>query len=423
MDLNPHGTEVCPCSLPGALSPVRHIARQPILDASGRLFGYELLFRSGEQNAFDGDGDHATRTMLDSTLLFGVEQLTNGFPAFLNCTRESLLRELVLVLNPNQVVLEVLEDVVPDEPVIHACRKLRARGFRLALDDFSWKPEMAPLVDLADFIKIDILAHSAPERQRLLRQLRGASAPLVAEKVETPEDFELLKAEGFTLFQGYYFCRPMQTTLRHVPSNSMLHLELLGLVQKSPIDIHRVAYLLRRDVSLTYRLLRLANSPLYAANQNIRSIEQALMLVGDRMFRRLLILGIGAEAAGGQAAALLRLALHRARFSELAAWQWRLDPDEQGLLGLISLLPAMLKIKTEAIAEILPLRPALREALLGAPVRERRPLTWLECFESGNWEACDAIAKESGIAEGALAAHYAAALRWADEACGQIFYS
>jgi len=420
MELNPQGPESGSGARPDAYQRVRHIARQPILDAKGKLFGYELLFRSGWDNAFDGDGDHATRTMLDNTLLFGVEHLSSGSPVFINCTRESLLRDLVLVLNPEKAILEVLESVVPDQPVIDSCRKLCAKGYRLALDDFVWKPEMEPLVELASFIKIDVLANAASKRKHLLRQLSHCSAELVAEKVEAPEEFEVLKREGFSLFQGYYFCRPQQSTLRRIPANAMTHLELLALVQREPIDVHKVGQMLRRDVSLTYRLMRVVNSPLYGTRREIRSIEHALVIVGDQMFRRLVLLGITREAAGPEGAALLRLALQRSRFCELTAEKWKLDPDEQCLLGLMSLLPAMLKVKTEAIAEILPMRAPLREALLGAGVRERGPLNWLERFESGNWEACEAVAKEFEVQESGLASPYTDAIQWADEACGQL---
>jgi EAL and modified HD-GYP domain-containing signal transduction protein len=162
------------------------------------------------------------------------------------------------------------------------------------------------------------------------------------------------------------------------------------------------------------------NSPIYGTQREIRSIEHALVIVGDQMFRRLVLLGITREAAGPEGAALLRLALQRSRFCELTAGQWNLDPDEQGLLGLMSLLPAMLKVKAEAIAEILPMRAPLREALLGAEVRERGPLTWLESFESGNWEACEAVAKKFEVPESGLAEPYADAIQWADEACRQL---
>jgi len=415
-----HEAKAGPNSLLEEVNSVRHIARQPILDAKGGVFAYELLFRTGHENRFFADANQATRIMLDNTLMFSLEQLSSGFPVFVNCTRESLLEDLVLVLNPEKAVLEILETIVVNEPVIQACRKLHAKGYRLALDDFELTPATLPLVELADFIKINVLAQPAEERRRLIRSLGHTQAQLIAERVETPEQFEILKGEGFSYFQGYYFCRPVQSTLRRAPSNATMYVELLGLVQRSPIDIQGAGRLLRRDASLTYRLLRLVNSPVYAIRQEIHSIEQALLIVGDQMFRRLVFLAISGAAAGPEGTALLRLALHRARFCELVAKHWQLDPDEQCLLGLMSLLPAILKVKMESIVEMLPLRVPFRDALLGASVRERCALSWLEGFESGNWEACGSIESESGIPEAELALPYAEAIRWADEAGGHL---
>ncbi|MGA2888616.1 MAG: EAL domain-containing protein [Terracidiphilus sp.] len=397
-----------------------HIARQPILDAKGGLFGYELLFRSGGEDRFFDDGNLATRIMLDSTVVFGVDQLSSGYPVFVNCTRESLLGGLVQVLNPQNAVLEILENIVLDERMIQACRDLHAKGYRLALDDFVWSPAIAPLVELADFIKIDALSESADERRRLVGMVRHTGAQLIAERVETQEVFETLKAEGFTLFQGYYFCRPVRSSLVRSPSNMQVYLELLAVVQRSPVDIHAASHLLRRDASLAYRLLRLVNSPLYAVRGEISSLEQALLIVGEELFRHLVVLAISGAAAGSQNSALLRLALHRTRFCELASKLWQLDSDEQGLVGLVSLLPAILKAKMESIAEILPMRPAIREALLGADVIERGPLSWLECFESGDWEGCASVEEKFGIPEPELARFYNEAIQWADEAAGRI---
>jgi EAL and modified HD-GYP domain-containing signal transduction protein len=402
------------------LNPVRHFARQPILDAKGGLFAYELLFRSGQENRFFDDGNQATRIMLDNTLMFGLEQLSSGFPIFVNCTKESLLEDLVLVLNPEKAVLEVLEHLVVSEALVEACRKLHAKGYRLALDDFSWSPAMAPLVEIADFIKIDVLAEPAEERRRLIRILGRTQLQWIAERVETQEQFEILKGEGFSYFQGHYFCRPVQGALRRAPSNTIMYLQLLDLVQRNPIDIQTAGRMLRQDASLTFRLLRLVNSPVYAIQKEIHSIEQALLIVGDQMFRRLVFLAISGAAAGPEGTALLRLALHRARFCEVVAKLWRLDSDEQCLLGLVSLLPAILKVKMENIVDVMPMRPAFREALMGAKVRERLPLSWMESFESGDWEACASIELASGIPESKLAIPYAEAIRWADDAGGEL---
>src|ERR1700677_3893605 len=134
---------------------LRYVARQPILDRNARVHGYELLFRAGPEAGFRGNGDIATRTMLDNTVIFGLEKLTGGLPPFVNCTRESLTEELVNVLPPSMTVLEILETLEPTPELITACRKLKDAGFRLALDDFTWEQKFDALVELADYIKVD----------------------------------------------------------------------------------------------------------------------------------------------------------------------------------------------------------------------------------------------------------------------------
>ncbi len=187
----------------------RYVARQPILDLRGRVHGYELLFRDGpKQLHFSADGDMATRTILDNMVIFGLEKLTGGLPAFVNCTHEALTGRLVEVLAPSMFVLEVLEDIEPTAELIHACSRLKSAGFRLALDDFRWKPGCEPLVEIADYIKIDFTLSEYKERRDIRERLGGRAVALVAEKIETQEEFRQARDEGFTLIQGYYFCRP-----------------------------------------------------------------------------------------------------------------------------------------------------------------------------------------------------------------------
>ena len=152
------------CAAP-PVAGVRYVARQPILDLRGKVHGYELLFRHGTEAVFCGDGNMATRTMLDSTVLFGLGRLTAGLPAFVNCTEEALTRDLVHVLPSGMTVLEILEDIEPSRPVIEACRRLKASGFRLALDDFVWRPGIEPLVEIADYIKVDFCVTDRLERR------------------------------------------------------------------------------------------------------------------------------------------------------------------------------------------------------------------------------------------------------------------
>ena len=402
--------------MPEMGSGLRYVARQPIMDLRSRVHGYELLFRAGPEAAFRGDGDLATRTMLDNTVMFGLERLAGGLPAFVNCTRESLTEDLVHILPPSMTVLEILENLEPTPSLIAACRKLKASGFRMALDDFTWKPKFEPLVELADYIKVDIALTGAEERSSLLKRLSGVTVALVAEKVETQEEFKQACLEGFTLFQGYYFCRPVLLANRKVPANRLSHIEILQMLRDDSIELRKLTQLVKRDASLTYRLLRLVNSPMCAVRQEVSSIQAALLAVGEETFRRIATLAIASELNAGQPAEVLRMAFERGRFCELAARERALDPTEQYLLGMLSLLPAMLRVPMADLAPSLPLREEIRAALLGTANSERHLLEWLEFYERGDWAGCDAVAQAHGLNEEKLFGFYAEAVVWAEAA-------
>jgi len=402
------------CVLPEFAGVLRYLARQPIMDLRGRVHGYELLFRAGPETAFRGDGDAATRTMLDNTVLFGLEKLTGGLPAFVNCTREALTDNLVHVLPAGMTVLEILEDLDPTPALIEACRKLKSEGFRLALDDFTWKPQFDPLVEMTDYIKVDFLLTGAAERKNLLKRLRGVTVALIAEKIETQEEYKRACDEGFTFFQGYYFCRPALIENREIPVNGLSHIEVLQLLRGDVIDVRKLAALLKRNTSLTYRLLRLVNSPMCAIRQEVRSIQAALLAVGEDTFRRVAMLAITSELNTGQPAEILRMAYVRGRFCELAAGLYGLDSTEQYLLGLLSLLPAMMRLPMEQLAPIMPLRNEIRAALLGEDNSERILLQWMESHEYGDWAACDATAHNHCLDQEFLLACYAEAVLWAE---------
>jgi c-di-GMP-related signal transduction protein len=401
----------CPIELVGSS---RFVARQPILDRRGQVHGYELLYRKGNETAFSGDFELASRTVLDDTVLFGVERFTGGVLAFINCTSETVTEDLVRVLPSGMAVLELLESVEPSPDLITACVKLKSHGFKLALDDFVWAPKFAPLVELADYIKVDFLATPAAERRELLRRLKSKKAVLLAEKVETQEEYQQACLEGFTLFQGYYFCRPELVKNRKVPSNHLCHFEILRLLQTDPIDWDKLSRSVKRDESLTYRLLRLVNSVGYAVREEINSVRSALILLGEETFRRVATLAIATELNTGRPPEILKMAMVRARFCELAAVLCAFSSNEQYLLGMLSLLSAMLAVPMEELTPKLPLRKEIREALQGTANREGRMLEWLKGHECGDWSTCEAIVESSGLQQEKVNKCYSEAVLWAD---------
>jgi c-di-GMP phosphodiesterase len=395
---------------------LRYVARQPILDLHGKVHGYELLFWNGREPIIRADREIAARAMLDNTVVFGLEELAHGLPAFVNCTADSLTEEFVHVLPPRMTVLELPSETEPTPELLAACRKLKARGFRIALADFVGKERFRPLAELADYVKVDIVRIDAAERRRLAGKLAGSWARRIAQNVETQEQYGLACQEGFELFQGYYFCRPEPLESHRIPGNQLVHLEILALLQDNPMDLQKLSQLVMCDASLTYRLLRLVNSPLCAMRQEVTSIQSALMLVGEATFRRITMLAIASDFNVNQSAEILRMAFERARFCELAAGLCGLAPSEQYLIGMISLFPAMLRILIEDMVRMLPLRQPACDALLGRDLPEGVLLHWIVCEEHGNWAACDKIVCSHGLRHENLMRCHAEAIAWTHEA-------
>lgn len=381
-----HATQAAPQE---GSAEIHTVSRLPILDLEGRVHGYELIFRNPAPET--QDGNLATRTLLDDVVLYGLERYTGGLPAVINCTAEALAEELVGILPPAVSILGIPEALAPTPELLDACLRLKADGFRLAVDATVRNPARQPLLDLADYIRVDFSRTTAAGRQELCQSISHSRARLSALKVETPLDFQQARAEGFTLFQGFYFCRPTLVRDRKLPTNRLFHFQILQELYRESVDLKKLSQLVMRDAALTYRLLRFVNSPLNAIRQEVRSVESALLLVGADSFRRIATVAILSEQNSGQPSEVLNMSFVRGLFCEMAASQCALDPSEQYLLGLFSLLPAMLHVPMEDLVPNLPLRDPIRNALLGAEIPERCLLHWLECHEQGDWAGCDAI--------------------------------
>jgi len=395
---------------------VRYVTRQPILDLRSKVHAYELLFSGGPGKGSIGDREKAARLMLDSTVTFGLDKLTRGLPGFVKCTAEMLTGSLVRMLPAAMTVLELVDAADGPPQLIEACRDLKAAGYRLALDQSIWDPRAKPFVKIADYLKVDFLRTNPRERQTLRGQVADTTAALVAEKVETQEQFRAARDEGFALVQGYYFCRPVVLGSRQVPPNRLSQLEILRLLKDDSLNLHKLTQLVKRDASLTYRLLRLINSPVCAMPQEVHSVQAALLAVGEETFRRMATVAITSEMNTGQPAELLRMAFVRGRFCELAARASGLDGTEQYLLGLLSLLPAMLRAPMKDLAPMMPLREEIRRALMGEEIYPRCLLHWLERYELGDWVGCGEIVTTRALDETQLLCCYQEAVAWTEAA-------
>ena len=320
----------------------RFIARQPIFARDKTVVAYELLFRQTAENVFGShDPDQATKACLDTAILVGFDFL-KGHSVFVNCTRDCLLSGYVALFSPEITVVEVLETVTPDQEVVAACRKLKKAGYRIALDDFVDQPAYAPLTELADIIKVDFRLSPPPVREALVRKFANQRTQLLAEKVETHEEFAAALQLGFTLFQGYFFCKPVVVSTHDISSSRVSYLRILKAANAPELDFGKIEELIKSEPALYYRLLRYLNSAAFGFRVEVKSIAQALVLLGERDLRRWLTLVCVVLANSGKPHELVVLALVRARFCELLATRSKVTESASFMLGLFSLMDAIL---------------------------------------------------------------------------------
>jgi len=392
----------------------RFVARQPILTATERILGYELLFRDGIWNEFSSTGaDKASHSTLDTSLLMGLEVVCNGHDAFINCTRQVLLEETILLLHPDRVVVEVLETIAPSREVIEKCRKLKQRGYRIALDDFAYDDPRECMVELADVIKVDVKATSIAEASEMVNRYHRLPCKMLAEKVETREEFDELKQAGYTLFQGYFFQRPQLLQVRDIPSNKLNYLLLLRAVSHTEIDDKEVEDILKREASLCYRLLRYLNSPVFGLTSEIHSVRHALSMLGETEIRRWIRLVSIVSAGRNKSTELVNSALVRARFCELLAKGAANVEEDLFLLGLLSLMDAILEISMSTILEQIPVSQEAKSALQGQPGRLSPIFQLMVAQEKGDWTEIRQLAAQTKIPEDQIANARWEAMQWA----------
>ncbi len=397
----------------------RFIARQPILDAQQEVYAYELLFRSSMDNLFQAtNGDTATSQLIaDSFLLFGIETLVGRAKAFINITERLLLDGAATLLPKHNVVIELLETIEPNEAVIDACRRLAANGYQLALDDFVFAPKYMPLIELAHIIKVDLLESSPSEVAALAKRLQGTKTVLLAEKVETQREFEYSKKAGCSLFQGFFFSKPVIVSRKELPPHKQHYLRLLKEVNSPEMSYDNLTNLVQSDVSLSLRLLRYVNSAVFSLGHEIHSLQHALAYLGEDQIRKWATIMTLGHLAGDRPEELLRLALIRARFAELVAERSKLAnrAGDLFLLGMFSLLDAMLGRPIREMAAELPIAKDLRKALCGELNPLRAVLELILTYEQGDWAGVQMLASQANIAEKELAGIYASAIQYAEE--------
>ena len=349
---------------PSATSRDMSLGRQPIYNADREIRAYELLYRSHSAavSAAVVDGDRASaEVMLDAVIDLGLPRISPERPVFVNFTKSLLMIDPIIP--PDRCVIEVLEDVEPDSTTAAALAALKKRGYGIALDDFVYSDAMIPLIELADYVKVDVRALSMAEIAACLDRLRRFGPLIIAEKVENEQEFRACRALGCDLFQGYYLRRPEVLRGARIPSNRLSALSLLAQCRAADGSAAAVANIITRDASLTYGLLQLANSARYGRSTEIKSAAQAVSMLGiDCVFRWASLLVIAGH--DNCPAGYLEMALQRARMCELAgAARRRGRPEDLYMVGLLSTLDSVFDTPIQHIIDPLPLSAEIKDAV------------------------------------------------------------
>ncbi len=365
-----------------------YIGRQPIFDREMNIFAYELLYRDSRENRANITCQNAATATVILNLIteFGFAAATGNKTAFINLSRDFLTGEKPVQLPPEDVVLEILEDVTVDDALISGLQKLIDKGFTLALDDFVYSSEWDPLLPLVDYIKVEIPLLSREEIKSHVTRLKKHNIKLLAEKIESEEEYDFLHDCGFDYFQGYFLAKPNVIEGKTISTNQLTIISLLSDLNNDEIEIEDLVKSISSDVSLCYKILRHINSAHYALAQKVDSIHKAITYVGLKKLKHWALL-IAMSNISSKPDDLMQLTMNRAYMCEQIAKQLgEKDPEHFFSVGLLSTLDVLLGMPMQQILETLPLSHEIQNALMHFDGKAGKVLECAIAYEKGDWD-------------------------------------
>ena len=394
------------------------IGRQAILDQQKKVYAYEILFRSGLKNAFDPnlDGNIATQSVMVNAMLdFGMNKLVSDKRAFINFTEQNLLTRAPKLLPSENVVVEILETVQPTPEILAVVQELKEAGYKIALDDFVLLPGYEPLIEMADIIKVDFRITADPEERKKLREILPKHVRLLAEKIETEEEFQQALEYGYVLFQGYFFCKPTVLQQKRLTSNALSKMRLLREVNRQNVDFSAITGVISSDTNLVHKLLTYINSAGIGLTNHVSNLKQATVLLGTSGVLRWVTLVSLQTFSEDKPPELFTLSLLRAKFCELIAQSLKrpgLTPDTGFLLGMFSLLDVLLSLPMEDVLKEVALADDINAALLGEDNDLRHLLDLVIAYEKGDWDAVITCSDRLNLPADQLKPIYDNVLEW-----------
>jgi c-di-GMP-related signal transduction protein len=409
-----------------------YVARQPIFDINDKAVAYELLYRSSTVNNYQHtNGDQATTDVIvNSFLNIGIKELSNGKPCFINFTEKLLKLGVPSYFNPLSIVVEILETVELNEEILNICKELKAHGYTIALDDFfvsQWNDLTIQLLNYIDIIKIDFRSTSRSDRQEMIRFIKDRNIQFLAEKVETIEEYLQAKEDGFVYFQGFYFSKPVILNSYDIPSYYHSYFQILKEIESPEPDLEKIKDVIEKDISLSYKLLRLINNPVFRPRNEVSSIKQAIILLGLNEIKKwiyvLAIRGVEKWTDGGsKEREIIELSLKRGKLGELIGKKVGREvlASKYFLLGMFSLMDSLLHHPMETLLEDLPLSNELKDALSGEQNDEYAMLQFLKDIEHAFLENQELMFNPTSMPKEELFRLYAEASDWATKVLNDV---
>ena len=394
-----------------------YVARQPIFNARTDLYAYELLFRSNDENsAAVVDGNAASsQVILNVFVDMNFHAIAKYHPVIINLTRDFILGEIPLPLAPDSLIVDIPEDIETTEGLLQVLKGFVTRGYTLAVNYSSLSGGNDPLLSVVDIVKIDLQRCDRNALAGQVRELKQHDIKLLAEKIETHEDFEWCQDLGFDYFQGFFFSKPKNFTAQSIKPNRLAVLRILATLQNPDCDIRELEELISKDVSMSYKILRIINSALYTMPRTIESVKQAIMALGLKAIRDWVAI-ISLTDIDDKPRELVALSLQRARMLTLLAESKGLDPDAAFTTGLFSCIDALMDQSMNRIMSELPLANDIVRALLDHEGDLGELLEFTVRYELGDWDKLDT----EFISADELRQHYLDAIEWSSELINEI---
>ncbi|UZQ50769.1 EAL and HDOD domain-containing protein [Clostridium kluyveri] len=378
-----------------------YVARQAIFDTNKQVIAYELLFRSSNINEFTPtEGLNPTLDVIkNSFLVIGFDKVTEGKRAFINFDESLLKSGIIETLRKDCIVVEILETINPDDTIIGCFKNLKEKGYIIALDDFEYDNRFDRVMEYVDIIKVDFNLTRGKERRKIIDKIRNKNIKLLAEKVETIEDYVEALDYGYSYFQGYFFYKPVIIPGNDICVHKFTYVKLIKELSKEIVDIENVEDLIKSDVALSYKLLKITNSAHYSFNKKITSIRDAIMIVGTRELKRWVFVMELKFINKSSVEELVKTSLLRGYLGELIVKEidFGIDSFDIFLTGLFSLMDALTKQPMYKILDELPVSEDIKEALAGKQNMLGELLNLIINYERGIWEEVNILVEKMGL--------------------------